>query len=204
MTRLHTCVESPQPTHGTLAQVLDRSFNVYIGTTFRRVDFDAIGGFDTRMAQSEDFDLWVRLMMLGGTAHYIDAVLGEYRVRPGSASANAGRMLLGNIRTYEKARAALPADAPEIPLLDRLLADSRAALEFEHAIDCIVDGDTQRGLSALHGCRSQVAGVTWRLSFALWRLFPALARPMLRWRRRAHSRGAAGGVAYPSFLESEG
>jgi hypothetical protein len=131
-------------------------------------------------------------------------VLGEYRVRPGSASANAGRMLLGNIRTYEKARTALPADAPEVPLLDRLLADSRAALDFEHAIDSIVDGDTQRGLDALRRCRSQVAGVTWRLSFAVWHLFPSLARPMLRWRRRAHSRGAAGSAVYPSFLETEG
>lgn len=202
--RLRTCVEGAQPTHGTLAQVLDRSFNVYIGTTFRRADFDAIGGFDTEMAQSEDFDLWVRLMMLGGTARYIDAVLGEYRVRPGSASANVGRMLLGNIRSYEKARAALPADAPEIALLDGLLADNRAALDFEHAIDSIVDGDTRRGLSALRRCRTQVAGITWRLSFALWHLFPALARPMLRWRRRAHSRGAAGSAVYPSFLESEG
>lgn len=204
VTRLRTCVERSQPSHGTLAQVLDRSFNVYIGTTFRRADFDAIGGFDTRMAQSEDFDLWVRLMMLGGTARYIDAVLGEYRVRPGSASANAGRMLLGNIRTYEKARAALPADAPEIPLLDRLLADSRAALDFEHAIDYIVDGDTRRGLAALRRARGQVAGITWDLSFHLWQLFPALARPMLRWRRRAHSRGATGSALYPSFLETEG
>lgn len=202
--RLRTCVEQPQPVYGTLAQVLDRSFNVYIGTTFRRADFDAIGGFDPRMAQSEDFDLWVRLMMLGGRARYIDAVLGEYRVRPGSASANAGRMLLGNIRTYEKARAALAPGAPERPLLDRLIADSRAALEFEHAIDCIVDGDTRRGLAALRKARGQVGGLMWRLSFGLWQLFPALARPMLRWRRRAHSRGATGVAPYPSFLESEG
>lgn len=202
--RLRTCVEHAQPTKGTLAQVLDRSFNVYIGTTFRRADFDVIGGFDTRMAQSEDFDLWVRLMMLGGVAHYVDELLGEYRVRPGSASANAGRMLLGNIRAYEKARATLPADAPEIPLVDQLLADSRAALDFEHAIDCIVDGDTRRGLAALRRARSQVAGITWHISFALWQLFPALARPMLRWRRRAHSRGATGSTLYPSFLASEG
>ncbi len=204
VTRLRTCVERPQPARGTLAQVLDRSFNVYIGTTFRRADFERIGGFDTRMAQSEDFDLWVRLMILGGTARYIDAVLGEYRVRPGSASANAGRMLLGNIRAYEKARAALPADAPEIPLLDQRLADSRAALAFEHAIDCIVDGDTRRGLAALRRARGQVGGLMWRVSFTLWQLFPALARPMLRWRRRAHSRGAAGSALYPSFLETEG
>ncbi len=202
--RLRTCVDRPQPTNGTLAQVLDRSFNVYIGTTFRRADFDAIGGFDTRMAQSEDFDLWVRLMMLGGTARYVDAVLGEYRVRPGSASANGGRMLLGNIRTYEKARAALPADAPEIPLLDKLLVDTRAALDFEHAIDSIVDGDTRRGLAALRRARGQVGGFAWDLSFTLWQLFPSLARPMLRWRRRAHTRGSNGPALYPSFLESEG
>lgn len=70
--RERLCIEQTQGKtdglHGTLADVLDRSFNVYIGTTFRRADFDRIGGFDTTMAQSEDFDLWVRLMMLGGRA----------------------------------------------------------------------------------------------------------------------------------------
>ena len=204
VTRVRNCVERPQPTHGTLADVLDRSFNVYIGTSFRRADFEAAGGFDPRMAQSEDFDFWVRLMQLGGTAYYLDKVLGEYRVRPGSASANAGRMLLGNIRAYEKARAALPGGAAEIALLDRLLEESRSALAFEHAIDCIVDGDTQRGLKELRKTRSQVAGLTWRLAFTAWHIFPVLARPMLRWRRRAHSRGGGGTVMFPSFLEIEG
>jgi glycosyltransferase involved in cell wall biosynthesis len=202
--RLRNCVERPHALQGGLAEVLDRSFNVYIGTTFRRADFDAVGGFDTRMAQSEDFDLWVRLMMLGGTARYTGEVLAQYRVRPGSASANAGRMLLGNIRTYEKARATLPAHASEIALLDRLLTDNRAALAFEHAIDRIVDGDTRRGLAELRRARGQVAGFTWRASFMLWNLLPALARPMLRWRRRAHSRGAAELAIHPSFLKAEG
>ena len=174
---------------GTLADVLERSFGVYIGTTFRRADFDAIGGFDTAMAQSEDFDLWVRLMQLGGHARYVDAVLGDYRVRPNSASADAGRLLLGNIRVYEKCRAALAPDAPEQPLLDRLISDNREALAFEHAIDRVVDGDTERGLGELRAVRSRVSGMVWALSFALWRLFPSLARPMLAWRRRTHSRG---------------
>ncbi len=204
VTRVRNCVERPQPTHGTLADVLDRSFNVYIGTTFRRADFEAVGGFDQRMAQSEDFDFWVRLMLLGGTARYLDKVLGEYRVRRGSASGNAGRMLLGNIRAYEKARAALPQGSAEIALLDRLLEESRAALAFEHAIDCIVDGDTERGLRDLRNTRSQVDGLTWRVAFTIWQIFPALARPMLRWRRQAHSRGARGSVMFPSFLEIEG
>ena len=177
-----------QPGRGSLAEVLDRSFGVYIGTTFRRGDFDAVGGFDETMAQAEDFDLWVRLMQLGGQARYLDAVLGDYRVRPGSASASAERMLLGNIRVYEKARAAL-AGRPEAALAERLIADNRAALAFEHAIDRIIDGDARRGLAELRAASARVGGPVWRAAFAAWQLVPALARPMLRWRRRAHRRG---------------
>lgn len=188
-------------TRGTLADVLDRSFGVYIGTAFRRAEFDRVGGFDTSMAQSEDFDLWVRLMQLGGHAWYVDRVMGEYRVRPNSASAHAGRMLLGNLRVYEKARAALAADAPEQHLLAWLIADSEEALAFEHAIDRVVDGDTAGGLTELRRVKSRVSGPVWALSFALWRLFPRLARPMLAWRRKAHSRGNASGGRLASLLE---
>lgn len=209
--RERTCVDCKQGTsdglHGSLADVLDRSFNVYIGTTFRRADFEAVGGFDETMAQSEDFDLWVRLMLLGGRARYIDRVLGDYRVRPGSASANAGRMLLGNIKVYEKARAALAAEAaspsrPEISLIDRLIDDNRAKLAFEHAIDKVIDGDTARGISELRALGGQVSGSVWALAFQAWKLFPALARPMLSWRRKAHSRGGQDGGLLQSLLGS--
>lgn len=175
--------------HGTLADVLDRSFGVYIGSAFRRADFDRIGGFDTAMAQSEDFDLWVRLMELGGRAGYVETILGEYRVRANSASANAGRLLLGNIRVYEKARAAISPDAPEQAVIDIMIAKSQRALDFEYAVDRVVDGDTARGLAELRRVKELVGGPIWALSFALWRVFPRSARPMLAWRRRAHSRG---------------
>ena len=201
------CFTGPQGSgdglSGTLADVLDRSFGVYIGTTFRRADFDAVGGFDTSMAQSEDFDLWVRLMLLGGHAAYVDEVLGHYRVRAGSASSNAGRMLLGNIKVYEKARAGLASDRPEHELIDRLIADSLAALRFEHAIDRVIDGDTPGGLAELRAARHQVSGLVWQASYATWRLFPHLARPMLRWRRRAHSRGAQRASLFTRFAEVE-
>jgi len=176
--------------HGTLADVLDRSFSIYIGTTFRRADFDRIGGFDPAMAQSEDFDLWVRLLMLGGRARYVDQILGDYRVRPASASANSAQMLIGNIRVYEKAAVALPPDAPEQPLLTHLLTQTRAALAFEHAIDRIITGDTHLGLAELRLHRDHVSGLVWATCFILWRIAPWLAHPMLRWRRYTHSRGA--------------
>ena len=178
--------------HGTLADVLDRSFGVYIGTTFRRCDFAVTGGFDTAMAQAEDLDLWVRLMLLGGHARYIDEVLGEYRVRPGSASASAERMLLGNIRVYEKALMQLAGRREHIQnaaLLERLIGENRRSLAFEHAIDRIIDGDARRGLAELHANATELGGPVWTAAFAAWQVFPALARPMLQWRRRAHSRG---------------
>lgn len=198
--RVRHSVERPHRACGTLAEVLDRSFNVHIASTFRRADLDAVGGFDPDMAQSEDFDLWVRLMLLEGTAHYVSDALCEYRVRPGSASANAGLMLLGNIHTYEKAQAALAENAPEAALLIRLIAESQSALAFEEAIDHIVAGDTQQGLADLRLARDQVAGLPWYLAFSLWLVLPALARPMLRWRRHAHSRGTAGSVMVPSLF----
>ena len=186
------CVSTPQGhgdgVRGTLTDVLDRSFNVYIGSTFRRADFARVVGFDTRMAQSEDFDFWVRLMLLGGHAHYIDDVLAEYRVRPGSASAIGERMLMGNIRVYEKALATLDG-RPEADLVRELIGEQRQALAFEHAVDRIIDGDTRRGLAELRAVSGLVSGPFWKLAFVAWRVFPGLARPLLRWRRKAHLRG---------------
>lgn len=182
------CIAGPQPA-GTLATVLDRSFRVYIGSTFRRADWAAVGGFDPAFRHCEDFDFWVRLMQLGGAAHYVDAMLGEYRVRAGSASGDAAPMLVGNLRVYEKAQLALPTAAPEQPLIANLIAQTREALAFEHAIDRVIDGDARRGVADLKSLRRLVGGPVWTISFALWRFCPALARPMLRWRRLQHSRG---------------
>lgn len=175
--------------HGSLADVLDRSFGVYIGTTFRRADFDAVAGFDETMTHSEDFDFWVRLMMQGGRARFVDDVMGDYRVRGESASAQGQRMLMGNLKVYQKARAALPADHPEQPLIAQLIAQQEGAIAFERSIDRVIGGD----IKAIAGLRARpdLQGPLLRIALSLWWLFPSLAGPMLRWRRRAHTRGAS-------------
>ena len=126
--------------HGSLADVLDRSFSVYIGTTFRRADFAAVGGFDPSMTHAEDLDLWVRLLELGGSACYVDRVLGEYRVRPHSASDNPVRLLEGNLKVYLKAQQRLPAAHPVQGVITAMLAETRQALDFEHALLRIAGG----------------------------------------------------------------
>lgn len=196
------CFEDKQGTldgyAGTLSDVLDRSFGVYIGTTFRRSDFEAIGGFDGDMTHAEDLDLWVRLMMLGGEARYIDEVLGEYRVRASSASASADRMLLGNMRVYEKALQSLPA-GPDAEVARTCLEANKRALELERAVDRVIDGQTGDGLAELRAL-GMLTGPAWSAMWHLWTVWPSLARPMLQWRRLAHSRGNSSSFA--SFLRS--
>jgi glycosyltransferase involved in cell wall biosynthesis len=188
------CVDRRQGTGdgatGSLGDVLDRSFNVYIGSTFRRADFDRLGGFDETMTHAEDFDFWVRLLLTGGHARYIDEVLGEYRVRPSSASASAARMIQGNLRVYEKALAHL-GEGPEAGVAHRMIAENHAALAFEEAVTQVAEGDIARGLPALRAAQRGRGGAVWLLAFLLWRLFPQLAPPIMRWRRRKHSRGIA-------------
>lgn len=177
---------------GSLSDVLDRSFGVYIGSTFRRADFDAVGGFDTSMTHAEDFDLWVRLVLLGGHALYVDRVLADYRVRGNSASAATLNMIKGNIRTCEKALKALPADTPEADTARHMIARNERDLRFEQAIDRVIDGD-RSAIADLAAARGPAQGKTWDMAFLLWRIAPFLAPSMLERRRKANARGAAAG-----------
>lgn len=184
----HLCFATPE-TEGTLAHVLDRSFRIYVGSMFRRADWERVDGFDPSFGVCEDFDLWVRLLLNGGRAYHVDRVLADYRVRAGSASADSSRMMRGNLRVYQKAQQLLPADAPEQALLIRLIAATQEAMAFEAAIDRVVNGAGRNGLAELARMREHTPGRLWRASLLLWRIAPALARPMLRWRRLKHSRG---------------
>lgn len=184
---------------GSLADVLDRSFGVYIGSVFRRIDFDAVGGFDTGMTHAEDFDLWVRLMLLGGHALYIEDVLGDYRVRSVSASAAELKMLKGNIRTFEKALEVLSADAPEAAVARAMIAENERQLLFALAVDRVIDGE-QAALAELKASAGPELGNAWRFYFALWSLVPALASPMLSLRRRRNARGAGAPEAEPAAV----
>lgn len=174
---------------GSLADVLDRSFGVYIGSTFRRADFEAVGGFDVGMTHAEDFDLWVRLMLLGGHALYIDEVLGDYRIRSASASAAEMKMLKGNIRTFEKALEKLPTDAPEADTARSMIAENERQLRFALAADRVIDGETE-ALGDLRSSAGRELGMVWRFYFALWSILPMLAPSMLEFRRRRNARGA--------------
>jgi glycosyltransferase involved in cell wall biosynthesis len=176
----------PMADTGTALDVMKGTFNIYIGSTFRRAGWKAIGGFDTGMTHAEDLDFWVRLLLLDGHARYINKVLGDYRVRGNSASSNNLALIKGRIRLLEKIINDFPDSAEAAYALIRL-AEEHRKYRLEEAITQIIVGDTDNGLPALIAQRGQLQGMIWKLSFMLWRVFPKLAPPMLAWRRKQHA-----------------
>jgi glycosyltransferase involved in cell wall biosynthesis len=175
------------PRVGTLAGVLDRSFNVYGGATFRRSGFERIGGFDPDLRGAEDWDFFLRLLIGGGHGLYVDEVLADYRVRPGSASADMLLMLEGERRLYAKAIATL-AGRPEAALAKRLAAELEQQLAFQQGIRDVIAGDRKAGLARIRSGLPADASPGWWLALALWGALPFLARPMLAARQRRHAR----------------
>lgn len=170
---------------GTAADIINSSFNVYIGSTFRRDAWQRVGGFDNSMTHAEDLDFWVRLLLPDGYARYINQILGNYRIREGSASGNNLALIHGRIRMLEKVIAAFPGTLAATAASKKIGKEH----ELEHieiAISMVIQGDGRNGLKKLREQRQHFRGVKWSLSFGLWQVVPQLARPMLAWRRKQH------------------
>lgn len=170
--------------------VLNSNFNVYIGSTFRRDGWEKIGGFDPGMTHAEDLDFWVRLLLAGGHARYIDAVLADYRVRGNSASANNLALIKGRIRLLEKIIAGHEG-TPAAALAQKQLTSEVRKARLEQAIVTTISGNIDNGLRELRLQRDQLEGTVWTMSFGLWRIFPRLAPRMLAWRTRRHAHSIA-------------
>jgi hypothetical protein len=93
------------------------------------------------MTHAEDLDLWVRLFLHGGHVRYVDAVLGDYRVRGVSASRHLLKMIRGNMCVYDKIIAARPGSREaELALTLRTREEDRVAVE--EAVAAVIAGDT--------------------------------------------------------------
>jgi glycosyltransferase involved in cell wall biosynthesis len=169
----------PQTPPITLAAVLGRDFNVFIGSTVRRIAFEAVAGFDPELFHAEDFDLWIRLLAAGWGAAAIHVPLVQYRRREGSLSTEAGNMRNGAQRVYEKALGAL-AGRPEAAVAQAMLDDLDADRDFDRGEALILAGQARAGVALLRGPRSR--SPRWRVALPVLRMFPALAGPLMRLR----------------------
>lgn len=161
----------------TLERVIARDFNIFVGCSIRRAAFEAIGGFDEALRAAEDLDLWIRLLAAGHRAACLADPLVRYRRRPGSASADIRAMQAGEMRVYEKTMTLL-AGRPEQAVAARRLAWLGAEQAWMDGEDLILAGQARRGLAMMKGAERR--SMRWRIALPVMRLFPVLARPLMR------------------------
>ena len=159
----HPPTAPPRDPLETLRSMVRGNF-MFVSTTVPSAVLDDVGGFDTSLSSSEDYDLWLRILASGYRAVSPEGVLAIKRERPTAMSVNHMKMLTNQAKVIRKlaSDASLPADIRET-------AESRAA-------------GFDRVAGALSGRDKLGAAV-----IALRRILSPLrsaVQPSRRWRRR--------------------
>jgi glycosyltransferase involved in cell wall biosynthesis len=147
---------------------------------------EAIGGFDEGMRIAYDWDCWLRCILDGARADFVDDPYYDYVLHQGSLSASRAPSLWERARLLEKARTNPNLRAEERPELERAVRMHRSRA---------VDAETQAAIYG-GGERSKLAGLAIaprlgpraRLGAALGFLAPPLARRLVHEDRPAEER----------------
>jgi glycosyltransferase involved in cell wall biosynthesis len=172
--------------------ILQRNFVFGLAAVRRSVLLEH-DGFDESIIWTEDWDLWLRLILAGSGAGCVDEPLAEYRLRETSLTARRRELLLGKIGTLEKARANTSLRAEERVVLETSIAGYRRELAFQDLSLAVASGDT--------GTRGRAAALLLapgfdrhrRLDLVGMTLAPQIAGRVLR-RRAKDSWVGAGGI----------
>jgi hypothetical protein len=124
--------------------ILEQNFVLGLSAV-RRSRFAEIGGFDTSIAYTVDWDLWMRLILGGSRAGLIAEPLAVYRLHPGSLSARRVAMSRGRLTSIERAEARTDLTAAE----RRTLVETRRAEEARLARERLRESLLGEGLSGV-------------------------------------------------------
>lgn len=148
----------------------------------RRDALLAVGGFDERLVVSEDFDLWLRLLLRGYRITYHTRPLARRHLHPGSLSSDTVRMDRAGITILKKHAEAFGA----VPGVQSLALASIRTLEgsiaLSQAREALRDGDTDTARLELRQASRLLGGAKLRILCALLSVAPVQISKLLRMR----------------------
>jgi glycosyltransferase involved in cell wall biosynthesis len=150
----------------------------------RRRSLVAAGLFDQNFRRSEDFDLWLRLLRMGGNIKYHRRVLARRNMGGESLSADRSKMIEGQIEVYRKhvTDSTLP---PELAgLLALQITKCEAFLDLEEGKAHFVAGSYEKAAVVLSRGNAVFRSMKVRLAILGLRLVPRLLRWGYLWRQR--------------------
>jgi glycosyltransferase involved in cell wall biosynthesis len=124
------------------------------GIVARRAPIFEVGLFDEGLRNSQDFDLWLRLVRHGAKSAYQRQLLLRYRCHDDSLSGDEINRTARQLRVYDKIENAFDLTLAERPAVMRAIADRRAVLEFELGKLYLDRGDFEKSRTAFSKANS--------------------------------------------------
>jgi len=101
------------------------------GVVARRASIIEVGLFDEGLRNSQDFDLWLRLLRSGARLGYQKQLLLRYRCHENSLSGDEINRSKRQLRVYDKIETSFELTPEERPAVVKAIERRRALLEFE-------------------------------------------------------------------------
>jgi glycosyltransferase involved in cell wall biosynthesis len=129
--------------------LVERTQILTSGTIVRRRNVLAAGLFDEDLRQSEDHDLWLRLLYSGSKVAYQRDALLRRTVRSDSQGAAPGSLLSGEIQSLGKLNRALDLSPATRALLAERLKKISAKLAFVQGKEFLIAGEPDKAYESL-------------------------------------------------------
>ena len=159
------------------AVILDRCF--IIAPAVRRIPMLAIGGQDSELEHSSDWDLWMRMILHGSKAGLVDEPLMRYRMRDGSISSNRLQAFATRVEILERLQRNPALRGEDLVPLDRALSRHRQTLALAEAYDAAHRGAPDARALALAVARERAHGRRTRSKAVALAASPSALRPWL-------------------------
>ncbi len=182
----------------TVAGLLSDDVTVPLMSLIRRASLYRAGLFDEDIRKCEDFDLWLRLLKSGGTIIYHDQVIGQYRVRGSSASADAADMIRHRMIVLDKMEREMELTPEELQALEQARVRWAAERDLARGKQLFADGNYPEAAEHVRKANRYYRLTKYAFAGALIGRAPALVRAAVECRdavQRAARRKTAGKVS---------
>jgi glycosyltransferase involved in cell wall biosynthesis len=149
-------------------------------SAFRRRRLLDAGGFDETLECAEDWDAWVRLILGGSRAGYVDAALARTRMRAGSLSASPRRLWSAQVVVLEKVLRRDDLAEAERAVAHSHLRALQRAIRLAELRDAVAEGHPGLRRDAIRLAVSPGFSAPTRLKATVAALSPRTARRFLR------------------------
>ena len=138
------------------------------GVVARREPIFDVGLFDESLRNSQDFDLWLRLVHRGARAAYHDRPLLRIRWHEGSLSGDEVNRITRQLKVLRKIETDFDLPEGERKNVSRAIARRRTLLRFELGKIYLGQGEFDKAQASF--AEARIAAPNWKAAVALWAL----------------------------------